>query len=960
MSKPQTFFLQSRLGKRVFILLVLCALAPLGMLAALSITEASGLLLEQGKKRISAQAKNHAMGVYERLMTARDAAPLLAKQRIGDADPPITTFSPFLSLAHIDEKGRSRTLLGKPPSEFASLAEEYFRTPRVRPTKIVSQASERQFLLQEFPLEGKRALLVSELNPVYLWGTADEWAYGNILCVVDSTNKQYVHCPQGKELNLAERLGRGIAGEYEDITWTKAGVMYRGRVWAQFMAHHFDANDWYFAVSVPEDNLLAAIYAFQRSLVLVVVLALLLIFWFSARQIRTMLIPLTELTEGTRRVSGRDFSARVNVQSQDEFGELGDAFNSMSAALGRQARISQALADIDRRILAREKLETVIDAALNLLMELMPAYQMHVIMLEQSNGEAEILTATDMATDTASRFSLAVGTSADGHAMSAGAVSVAASSYPEIRGEVLVRFPQEHASPELHASADENGRSRARWLQPLVWGHTPCGWLEVWAPDAADIGDEDAQLIAGLASRLALAISSAWRDDEHFQRAYYDGLTGLPNRRLFQDRLVYEMVSCKRDLRHCAVLYIDLDHFKSVNDTQGHSAGDQLLCEAARRMSALVRESDTVCRQGGDEFTVLLVDIAESRHVSRVANAIIEAMSTPFIVTGQESFLSASVGIAIYPGNGESAEELLKHADMAMYRAKTAGRGQAVFFEGQMNAEMMARLSIDRELRRAIQLGELELLYQPQVSLAEGRVEAGEALLRWNHPQRGQLAPAEFLAVAEDSGLIIPIGRWVIEEATRQIIEWRKAGLNLQRVSVNVSARQFRDADFVPHILRCVGTEHTALIELEITETAMLERMDLLEVKLQQLVEAGCTIALDDFGTGYSSMAYLKKLTVHTVKIDRAFIDGIDKSAESLAFVDAIIAMAHALGKTVVAEGAENAAQVQLLRERGCELVQGYHFSRPLRAADFFSFANTFSSREQPASTRADLAPADN
>ena len=929
MIKPPPAILQSRVGKRLFLLFVACALVPLGVMAVLSLSQVRDLLIDQGKTRLAGIAKSYALGVYERMLTARDMALIVASQPVVSAPVPASIAHQFLFLGRFDADGRVEAIMGNPPVDAEKLVTEYRDMASPPATMARSADGEKLFLLHNLRSSGGRGILVGELNPAYLWGDADELKADTIICVVDSTRMQYVRCPNGRELDLPRLLrNAGPNSEPTDVVWTREGVSYRGRVWAQFMTNDFASKDWYFAVSVPEDDLLAVVYAFRRSFLGVVVLALLLIIWFSGRQIRAMLTPLDSLTAGTRRIADNDFSTRVKVSSDDEFGELGEAFNSMSVRLGRQYQISLAHADIDRMILGRADLERIVEKTLHYFRTLDPALTVYAFLLDRVEPKH------------GRRFSLrgeSIGTDDVLHAE-----SIPLTPRPKLDGTGLSRRDTRDVTPAWMPITEVAG-SAAQWIQPLLWGRAVCGWLLIIESNRAAIGDDARDTIGELAGRLALAISSAWREDELYQQAHFDPLTGLPNRLLFSDRLQREIARGRRESRISAVLFVDLDNFKAVNDSQGHGAGDFLLCEAAVRIASTIRESDTVSRHGGDEFTVMLADIHEHRFALRVGDAIIAALSAPFTVAGQDCFLSASVGISIHPDNGQTVEELLKNADTAMYRAKSAGRGQSLFFEERMNAETVARLAIDRELRQALERGELELFYQPQVSLDKNQVATAEALVRWNHPKRGLIGPEQFIAVAEESGLIVAVGRWVIEEACRQIVAWRRDGLALDKISVNVSARQFRDADFVEHILdNVVPNELASSIEFEITETAMLDRMDLLEDKLQALADAGCTVALDDFGTGFSSMAYLKKLTVHTVKIDRTFVEDIDKSAQSLAFVEAIIAMAHALGKSVVAEGAENIHQVQLLRERGCDLVQGYHFSKPLPASAFLSFAKSF------------------
>ena len=388
------------------------------------------------------------------------------------------------------------------------------------------------------------------------------------------------------------------------------------------------------------------------------------------------------------------------------------------------------------------------------------------------------------------------------------------------------------------------------------------------------------------------------------------------------------------------MLFIDLDNFKSVNDSLGHTAGDEVLREAARRISDCVRESDTVARLGGDEFTVLLTSIHRSQGASHVADHVVRRLSTEFTTGGHQAYLSASIGIASYPGDGQSAEELLRNADTAMYRAKGAGRATVVYFEDRMNAEVLAHQRLDNDLRQAIERGELELHYQPIFDLGTGEICSAEALLRWNHPVNGLIPPARFIPVAEETGVIEQIGRFVVAQACRQVEAWQRAGLALERVAINVSPRQFRKPGLVDFVSKCIVATGIApsMLELEITEGMLVERGQAADDVLSALAALGVGIALDDFGTGFSSMAYLTRFPVDTIKIDRVFVQELGTGRDSEAIVAAIIAMSRALGKRVVAEGAETADQLATLRRLGCERVQGFIFSEALPAAQFEDF----------------------
>jgi diguanylate cyclase (GGDEF)-like protein len=443
-----------------------------------------------------------------------------------------------------------------------------------------------------------------------------------------------------------------------------------------------------------------------------------------------------------------------------------------------------------------------------------------------------------------------------------------------------------------------------------------------------------------LVDRVAVALTAAQRDLELHRRAYYDALTRLPNRVLTLEELERAVAQAARHKRVLAVLFVDLDGFSDVNDTLGHEAGDELLARAAERLRRCVRKSDVVGRLGGDEFTVILPELPEPEHASIAARHLIAELSEPFRLKAGEAFVSASVGIALFPNDGDKAEDLLRNADLAMYNAKQSGRGQVAFFQASMNQEVQRRVVLERELREALDGGQFELYYQPQLDLRSGRICAAEALIRWRHPVRGLVRPVEFIAFAESSGLIDPIGQWVLRTACAQLAAWRAQGLPLEYISVNVSPRQFRRpglATLVGEILQKHELAPAAL-HLEITESALFGDQPAANANFAALTALGMQLELDDFGTGYSSLARLQHVPVAAVKLDRSFISPIERNTGAQAVVRAAIEMSHALGKYVVAEGVEDAAQLALLTRMGCDIAQGHHLSPPVPAADFAGF----------------------
>jgi diguanylate cyclase (GGDEF)-like protein/PAS domain S-box-containing protein len=416
--------------------------------------------------------------------------------------------------------------------------------------------------------------------------------------------------------------------------------------------------------------------------------------------------------------------------------------------------------------------------------------------------------------------------------------------------------------------------------------------------------------------------------------ATHDGLTDLPNRNLIHDRIAQAIAHARRAERQIAVMYIDLDRFKVINDGFGHRFGDALLRAAGERLASAVREGDTVARQSGDEFLVLLADLRKSTDVYIVAQKILELFARPFALQEREVHLTASVGVSLYPQDGQTPETLIGNADVAMYRAKDAGRNSYRFFTREMSEETQRRIEIETELRSAVARGQLHLVYQPRVDLATGRITACEALARWSHPALGPVPPARFIPVAEDSGLIVPIGDWVLRSACAESRKWQDAGLPPVVVSVNLSARQFLQKDVVAWVLRVLDESGLppARLELELTESLIAQDADKAIGTLARLKEAGVRLAIDDFGTGYSSLNHLRRFRADTLKIDQSFIRHLESNVDDATIALAVISLAHNLRMTAVAEGVETEGQRTFLRLNRCDEIQGYLFSPPLAA----------------------------
>jgi diguanylate cyclase (GGDEF)-like protein/PAS domain S-box-containing protein len=528
------------------------------------------------------------------------------------------------------------------------------------------------------------------------------------------------------------------------------------------------------------------------------------------------------------------------------------------------------------------------------------------------------------------------------------------------RAEVLGRNPRmmksDRHDAEFYARMWQAIGEQGQW-QGEVWDRRKNGevfprWLTISAIEGAD---GRITHYVGILSDLTSARRS---EAELEQLAHYDPLTGLPNRILFRDRLAQAMGQARRGGRKLALLCVDLDGFKPVNDAMGHAAGDALLAAVAERLRSSLRTSDTVARLAGDEFTVLLTEIAGPNDVALVCRKILDILVAPFTLAWRDVHVSASIGVATFPEDGVEVDLLLANADAAMYRAKEAGRNRYQFFSRSMHARAVAQMELEAELRLALERDELVLHYQPQVNPKDGRLVGVEALVRWNHPRQGLLAPARFIHVAEETGLIVPLGEWVMRAACRQSRAWIDDGFPPLRVAVNLAAQQFEEPRLVDRIAAWLIEQRLqpTQLEVEITESSAMSNPELTIERLHEIKAIGIHVSVDDFGTGYSSLSYLKRFPVDTLKIDRSFLRDIPDDQDNATLCSAMIGLAHNLGLRVVAEGVENLAQCEFLRDLDCDELQGYLFSRPVPPSELAALRKARPSLLPPATgMRANL-----
>ena len=906
-------YIGARIARRFFLVFIACAFVPLLVLSALSLVQVRGLLSQQGEQRLASTAKTYGMAVFERLLVAGDVAIAAGGGAQGAGEANLETRT-FRSLAQVDWDGSVTPLRGE--ATFLPLSAE--DRERLLAGKLLLRVTGGSITprLELLAVRTPRTAgyVVGELQPEYVWGPPDEMPSATDFCIVEERWHTLLYCS-------APMPPAALDGRRE---WSRDGEKFRSSSWTQFMRAAFGSPDWNITAAQPERVQLARAAEFARTYVPVMLLSLLLVLLLTVRQARDISVPVEKLAARARGVAGQDFTGTTGLERADELGELADSFDQMSRQLGRQFATLKAFSEIDQMILATQDTGEVVRTVLRRLQQVSAANLLAVFHFDDPQGDEahrylmvgreEIRDAERVALSRAERRDL----------------GEAASEWPRLAGAELPAF--------LRGVADQGMASA--YVQPVLWRGIACGALVLGYADGRLPDEEERRTVRDLADRVAVAVSTAWRDRQLYQQSHFDPVTGAPNRLLFRDRLALEIVRSRREGLKFGLLFVDLDHFKHVNDSYGHSTGDAILREAAQRILMCVRASDTVARLGGDEFTVLLPNLHHPQEAFHIAETVVAALSREFVVGEQRCFLSASVGIATFPADGDSEEALLKSADTAMYRAKAAGRSQAVFFETRMNEEAMARVALDRDLRVAIERRELRLVYQPQIDVRTGEMIGAEALLRWRHPLRGEVAPTQFIPLAEESGFIDSIGQWVVHEACRQLRAWDEAGVSIPRVAVNVSPRQFRRRGFQDFLARAVHEAQVppARLEIEITEGLVMERGDAAEAPLRAIASRGHPIALDDFGTGFSSMSYLHRLPVHLIKIDRAFVVGLDRGTEGESIVAAIIAMAHALGKLVIAEGVERPEQAEVLQRLGCDAIQGFLYAPPVPPDEIIRF----------------------
>lgn len=933
--KFESRFLHSKVARRIFMLFILCALLPTLTLAIVSYSLVVKQLNTQTQERLHQASKESAMDIFERLQFLEGQMKEVASKI--DAGAGASSEEMNQALGSYFKSMRMIPGTGKQGVHFGSIQNPPEPNPQEREHLNAGKTlvSIRKGGSLPFPLFMSRRLdphrpekgtLVAEINPTFLWGISEGGPVQPAVEVflLDQSNMVPISSLPGMAVlpaRIASLLAQSFSGQFE---WSYDGKEYIASYWSVFLKNNFYIPKWTVVVSESKTDVLAPLIHFKKTFPLVFLTSLGVVLLLSISQIRRSLGPIDKLQEATRRIAEREFDVPVTINSGDEFEELADSFNAMAGRLGKQFKALAGAAKIDRAILSTLDPKQIVEAVLTGMREIIFCDWVMVTLLDSKTPDTtrayirssgaetgELDTAVRILPEEAARLRLC-------------SVNIVDATDPHL--------------PSFLTPLVQRGM-KSFLILPVLLEEKLAAIITLGHSRRQNYDPDDLLHICQLVDQFAVALSNARMVEQIHVLAYYDGLTGLPNRVMFKEQLNRLLELAKRRNQLIAILFLDLDNFKQINDTLGHDLGDKLLRAVTDRLIKWIRSSDypsranvespIVSRLGGDEFTLYLADISQVQDAAGVAQRILDVLSKPFMLDTNEVFITASVGITVFPLDGQDADILLKNADTAMYHAKDQGRNNYQFFTPSMNEAVRKRLNLENDLRKALERQELLLYYQPQLDLRTGKILGMEALIRWLHPDRGLILPADFIPLSEESGLIVPVGQWVLHTACAQNKALHAAGFPPMSVSANLSGRQILDPQLpetVARILKDTGLDPKYLV-VELTESILIKNRKTVLNTLHELREMGIQISLDDFGTGYSSLSYLNRFPVDTLKIDKSFVDNTPTNTDNVALIRAIIAMAHSLKLKVLAEGVEEERQLVFLREEGCNEAQGNLFS---------------------------------
>jgi diguanylate cyclase (GGDEF)-like protein len=914
-------------GRRIFGLFLMAAIAPVILTACLAFFEFNRTLEQSAGKALKSGAKQYGVEILTRLERAAEKSAEVVSiveskgmQALSESD---YLLSDFEAIWVIGEHGPPTMSLGDISTELADTVSSVGFDGISGAHLLLADQDQLVMLRRVAAHDSSATVLAFQLSAKRLWGARENLAFNMEFCVFTESGKA-LHCTSEIDASIHASILAAAESNRGSIfsEWNHDGEKQFAALWQLFLQGIYAAPALDIIAIEPASIVMQSGADFRRIFVPAILLVLALVVALSLNVIDQSLGPLQNLTIAASQVASGNLDSRVRVRTGDEFEWLGEAFNNMADRIGHQISALEAMSGIDRMILKGTKFEEVAEDVVTHLLQLTKCESAAVIARDIDDSEIGKM------------------------------ISIHAGEYCHDRIELPADAGHQWCQPRQVSLAtvttDEAPYAR-RFLSfdqnyvvliPVILHDDLKGVLLLGFSRQFDMSGGSLERIIDLAGRFAVALSSVEREDALYRQAHFDQLTGLPNRQLLKDRLTQQLSTARTENQSGAILFLDLDRFKKINDVFGHSVGDSVLKQAAERIVSVVRERDTVARLGGDEFVVVIPNVQNDVMVRATAERLLAKLGEEFSVAATDHYLSASIGIAMFPDDGATVETLLKNADAAMYRAKGAGRSRFEFFSKRLNTESRRKISVERDLRSAFHSGALELHYQPQFEISSGNLSGAEALIRWTHPDKGVMSPSEFIPLAEESELIVEIGAWVIEQACEDLCGILDKGLHPGPMSINVSGRQLAQTRFkraVMDPIRNFGI-HPGYIQLEVTETTVAQNRDTAVATLKSLREEGVRVAIDDFGTGYSSLSYLQQMPFDVIKIDKSFIDGIGRGVASDNICRTIVKMAEQLGKKSIAEGVEKQSQLDFLRKSGCDHVQGFYYSKALPRREFLRF----------------------
>lgn len=867
-------FLRSKVSRRIAALFFIAAVLPATLLASLTYYNTTQAIQKQHHAELVEASRTYGLAVLGRLLFARSVIESAVKDDTTSSAFMATLSSMFDHVSWLAASSLSDT---QPPLQIEAA------TSARLPVHI---------FLSAIAKNGR--VLRADLHHDYLWGERGDINSAYNICVYAATQRIFCTYP--------DEIEQGQKGP------SQAGMINSGS-WELFLKPTFQTDSWKIVTTrrfVPAE---AAPGSFLSTYLAVAALSVLLTLLLSLILIRRTMVPLEKLMDGTRRIAHGDYQ-KIEVFSNDEFGDLTQAVNNMSGQIRQQLDTLQTLSAIDHEMRNRIDLKYMIKMVGSAMRRLLPSSTLYVARYRNDEFATDCLFIDH---ENATLIEQEVVISED----------EIARLEQHYEGQLAVNFS---FFPRLESH-------QQNWSIALIWQGRRCGALSlVWSTSKSMDAATRSTLIE-LANRVAIAIQIQEREQRLLYQALFDNLTGLLNRHGLEQKIVKIM----QQSAPAAILFVDVDRFKLVNDSFGHKTGDQLL----QAIAARIMTCHPQCiggRLGGDEF-VLLLETNSNEEVTTIVRKLMALLVQPFTIESQQLSITSSVGIALHPAHIRDGLTMIERADIAMYQAKQSGRNSYRFYSEHMSAETHHKLALEESLRVALVENEFILHYQPKVDLATRKIVGAEALVRWNHPEKGLVFPSYFIRLAEETSLIVSLGSWVMREACRQNMLWRRDGYSAMRIAVNVSARQFNEPGFVETVEKIL--QETGLpadgLEIEVTESMLMGDLEQSISILNALSQLGVSLSIDDFGTGYSSLAYLKRFPINVLKIDQSFVRDLVDDNDDRLIIASIIALAHNLQLRVVAEGVETHAQVDYLQKQLCDEIQGYYFSRPVPSRQFTS-----------------------